>query len=128
MLRVLLIDDDLMQLHVRKAVLAEAGMSVTTAGSSEEALALLAPPRVTHFDVIVTDHMLPGESGAVFVHQLRSLQANVPVLAISGLPEAGQEYEDLNVRFLPKPVPPQELIRCVRELGGAPSSPTAMPE
>ncbi len=117
MLQVLLIDDNPMQLHVREAVLADAGMSVSTANTSEEALALLSPPHSRRFDVIVTDHMLPGKSGAAFVRQLRDFEPHVPVVAISGLPEAGQEYKELNVRFLPKPVQPEELIRSVRELG-----------
>ena len=121
-LKVLLIDDNPMQLHVRKAVLADAGMCVSTAETSEEALALLRPPRATRFDVIITDHMLPGESGAAFVRQLRSLEGSIPVLAISGLPEAREEYEALNVRFLPKPVPPEDLIQCVRELSRQGSS------
>ncbi len=124
MLQVLLIDDNAMQLHVRKAVLEAAGISVSTASTSEEALVLLIPPRSRHFDVIVTDHILPGESGAAFVRQLRSFGANVPVLALSGLPEAREEYEELNVRFLPKPVAPEELIRSVQELGGEAASPT----
>lgn len=111
-----------MQLHVRKAVLAEAGMSVSIAATSEEALAVLQHPASRQFDVIVTDHMLPGESGAAFVRQLRLLNADVPVLAISGMAEAGEEYEELNVCFLPKPVPPEELIRSVQELGGETSS------
>jgi CheY-like chemotaxis protein len=127
-LQVLLIDDNPMQLHVRKAVLVDGGMSVSVARTSEEALVMLRPPRSTRFDVIVTDHMLPGESGAVFVRQLRHLEADVPVLAISGLPEAGEEYEALNVRFLPKPVPPEDLIRCVKELGGGNSSCAAAQE
>jgi DNA-binding response OmpR family regulator len=122
MLKVLLIDDNPTQLHVREAVLVDAGMYVSTAGTSEEALALLRPPSAARFDVIVTDHMLPGESGAAFVRQLRAVQAEVPVLAISGLPEAQEEYEGLNVRFLPKPVPPEELISCVRELADGASS------
>lgn len=128
MLQVLLIDDNPTQLHVRKAVLVDAGMLVSIASTSEEALALLTPPRSKHFDVIVTDHMLPGESGAVFVRQLRQLDAQVPVLAISGLPDAQEEYTDLNVRFLPKPVHPEDLIRCVQELGGAASFRATTPD
>ncbi len=128
MLQVLLIDDNPTQLYVRKAVLVDGGMSVSVAGTSEEALAMLRLPRSARFDVIVTDHMLPGESGAAFVRQLRHLEAGVPVLAISGLPEAGEEYEKLNVRFLPKPVPPEDLIRYVRELGRRYSSRAATPE
>ncbi|HVO64421.1 MAG TPA: response regulator [Terriglobales bacterium] len=127
MLKVLLIDDNPMQLQVREAVLVDAGMSVSTAATSEEALALLRPS-ATRFDVIVTDHVLPGESGAVFVRQLRALRAGVPVLAISGLPEAQKEYQGLNVRFLPKPVPPEDLISCVRELASAASSRAATQE
>ena len=127
MLKVLLIDDNPMQLHVREAVLVDAGMSVSTAGTSEEALALLRPS-ATRFDVIVTDHILPGESGAVFVRQLRELRADVPVLAISGLAEAQEEYQALKVRFLPKPVPPEDLISCVRELAAAGSSSAATQE
>jgi CheY-like chemotaxis protein len=127
-LQVLLIDDNPTQLYVRKAVLVDCGMSVSVAGTSEEALAMLRLPRSTRFDVIVTDHMLPGESGAAFVRQLRHLEADVPVLAISGLPEAGEEYENLNVRFLPKPVPPEDLIRYVRELGRRYSSRAATSE
>jgi CheY-like chemotaxis protein len=127
-LKVLLIDDNPMQLHVRKAVLMGAAMFVSTAGTAEEALAMLRPPRSTRFDVIVTDHMLPGESGAAFVRQLRQLEAVVPVLAISGLPEARDEYDQLNVRFLPKPVPPEELIQAVQELGGESSSRAATQE
>ena len=128
MLQVLLIDDNPTQLYVRKAVLVDGGMSVSVAGTSEEALAMLRRPRSTRFDVIVTDHMLPGESGAAFVRQLRLLETDVPVLAMSGLPNAREEYEELNVRFLPKPVPPEDLIRCVQELGGEYSSRAATPE
>jgi CheY-like chemotaxis protein len=122
-LQVLLIDDNPMQLDVRKAVLLEAGMSISTASTAEEALALLRSPRSTRFDVIVTDHMLPGQSGAGFVEQLRRIERHIPVLAISGLPDAREEYERLNVRFLPKPVAPEELIRSVQELAATtPSS------
>ncbi len=128
MLQVLLIDDNPMQLRVREAVLVDAGMLVSTAMTSEDALALLNPPRSKDFDVIVTDHILPGDSGAAFVRQLRAFDPDVPVLAISGLPEAQEEYEKLHVRFLPKPVAPEELIRSVQELGGEASSRAAIPE
>lgn len=128
MLQVLLIDDTPIQLDIRKAVLVDAGMCVSTAGTSEEALALLGPPKSKPFDVIVTDHLLLGDSGAAFVRRLRELQSNVPVLAISGLPDAREEYEELNVRFLPKPVAPEELIRSIRELANERSSHAASQE
>ncbi len=127
MLQVLLIDDNPMQLQVRQAVLQEAGMSVSTAETAEAALDQLRQP--THrFQVIVTDHMLPGENGAAFVRQLRAINSAIPVLAISGMPGVQEEYAELNVCFLPKPVAPEELIRCVTELGKSASSRAATQE
>ena len=121
MLQVLLIDDNPTQLRLRAAVLTDAGMFVAIAGDCETALALLGSSSPASFDVIVTDHMLPGQSGAAFVRQLRQVNSNIPVLAISGLPEAQEDYEGLNVRFLPKPVPPEDFIRNVVELGDSTS-------
>lgn len=121
MLQVLLIDDNPTQLKVRQAVLEQAGMLVCTAQTAEAAIESLRT-RPHRFHVIVTDHMLPGDSGAAFVRQLRAIDREVPVLAISGLPGAEAEYAEMNVCFLPKPVPPEELIQCVMELGSSDAS------
>ncbi len=119
MLQVLLIDDSPLQLQVRRAVLQESGFSVATATTAEEALAQLRDPEcAARFGVIITDHILPGDSGAVFVRQLRSLQSQVPVIVVTGLAEAEEEYTDLNVTFLHKPCPPEELIRQVGQFLG----------
>ena len=113
--QVLLIDDSPTQLHVREAVLREAGFSVLTASTADEALQLLQDQKLAaSLGVIVTDHMMPGVSGDAFVRELRRAGAVVPVIVISGLPEAGEKYEDLNVRFLNKPCPPEDLIAHVQ--------------
>lgn len=115
LLKVLLIDDSAEQLHVREAVLQGAGFSVLTATTADEALARLREPAVaTSLGVIVTDHIMPGASGADFVRQLRVVNPSVPVIAISGLAEAEEEYLALNVHFLHKPCAPEDLIRDVR--------------
>ena len=117
MRRVLLIDDSPLQLQVRQAVLHEAGFPVDTATTAEEALDQLRDPAAaSRYGVIITDHILPGDSGAVFVRQLRDLQSKVPVIVVTGLAEAEEEYAQLNVTFLHKPCPPEELIARVREL------------
>ena len=72
MLQVLLIDDNPTQLKVRQAVLEQAGMLVSTAQTAEAAIESLRT-RPHRFHVIVTDHMLPGDSGAAFVRQLRAI-------------------------------------------------------
>lgn len=66
------------------------------------------------FQVIVTDHMLTGDSGAVFVRQIREVDWQIPVIVVTGLREAEEEYAGLNITFLEKPCPPELLIRMVR--------------
>jgi DNA-binding NtrC family response regulator len=112
--QVLLIDDDPLQLRVREAILRGAGFQVSIATTAESALAVLrtAP---TKFGVIVTDHVLPGATGAEFVRELRKVDPVTPVLVVSGMPDVAEEYQDLNAVVRQKPLPPQDLINLVRE-------------
>jgi len=116
---ILLIDDDPTQLRLREAVLREAGFAVLTSETAHAALALLGNPVLSNaLRLIITDHVMPGPSGAAFARQLRRF-SQVPVIVVSGLPEAEEEYEGLDVRFLAKPCLPEELIRQVRKVLGS---------
>lgn len=116
MAEILLIDDDVTQLHLREAVLREAGLAVRTASTAEEALAVLRDPvAAKSLRLIVTDHVMPGGRGAAFVSELRQVNANVRVIVVSGLAAAEEEYAGLGVSFLNKPCPPEEFIRQVRD-------------
>ncbi len=113
MSQVLLIDDNALQLSVRETVLRNAGFTVCVATTAESALATL---RILgqRISLIITDHIMPGCNGTQFVQQLRKENDWVPVIVLSGLPEAESEYEGLDVIFRQKPVPPPELIALVR--------------
>ncbi len=115
MRKVLLIDDSPLQLRVREALLRDAGFEVCIATNAETAQALLRSPLGSTIGTVVTDHILPGASGAQFVRQLRQVKPHVPVIVITGLPEVESEYEGLNVIFRQKPCPPPELIALVRQ-------------
>lgn len=113
---ILVIDDSPTQLSVREAVLRRAGYSVLTAESAEQALKLLRDQSVTAgLRIILTDHVLPGASGDAFVRELREFSPKVPVLVISGMDEAEQEYAGLDITFLHKPCAPEDLIEQVRQ-------------
>ena len=114
MKQILLIDDNPLQLSVRETVLRKAGFSVSIATTAESALATL---RVLgeRIGLVVTDHIMPGHSGSDFVRILRKENDDVPVIVLSGLPEAEAEYDGLDVVFRQKPIPPPELIALVRE-------------
>ena len=106
-------------------VLSQAGLEVQVATSAESALARLRTlSQAQKIGVIVTDHIMPHATGSEFVHLLREINPNVPVIVISGLPEAEQEYEGMNVVFRQKPCPPTELIRLVKSVvdGSGPSA------
>ncbi len=111
--QILLIDDNPLQLSVREAVLRKAEFPVNIATSAESALATL---RVLgdRVGVVVTDHLMPGTSGSDMVRQLRTFNDWVPVIVLSGMAEAGSEYDGLNVIFRVKPLPPLELIALVK--------------
>jgi DNA-binding response OmpR family regulator len=112
---ILIIDDNPVQLSVREAVLRQAGFSIMTASSAEEALQLLTSrSALCNLRVIVTDHILPGANGDAFVRQLRAWENRVPVLVVSGMPEAEPHYAGLEIKFLHKPCAPEELIDQVR--------------
>src|SRR2546427_10670579 len=104
MAQVLVIDDDSAQLSMRQDVLRGAGFSVICAGSAETALEIVKDPvACSDLQLIVTDHVLPGASGAVFVRELREFSPTVPVLVTTGMDEAERDYASMGVVFVPKP-------------------------
>lgn len=111
--QVLLVDDNPLQLSVREAVLRNAGFQVSIATTAESALATLRVLR-DRIGVVVTDHLMPGCSGSELVRQIRAANDWLPVIVLSGLAEAESEYDDMEVVFRPKPLPPPELIELVR--------------
>ncbi|MFZ0314199.1 MAG: response regulator [Candidatus Korobacteraceae bacterium] len=113
MSQVLLVDDNASQLKVREAVLRNAGFQVCVATSAESALATLRGLQ-ERVGVVVTDHVMPDSGGLGLVQQIRTIDKWIPVIVLSGLPDAESEYQGLDVMFRPKPFPPLELIELVR--------------
>jgi DNA-binding NtrC family response regulator len=111
--QVLLIDDNPLQLTVREAILRDAGLQVFVATTADSALATLRglPNRV---GVVVTDHIMPGCSGSELVQQIRQFNSWLPIIVLSGMPDAEAEYQELDVVFRSKPFPPSELIELVK--------------
>jgi len=113
---VLLVDDNAVQLTMREMVLRNAAIECHVATSAQSALALLrSRSGQNNIGAVVTDHLMPGMDGVEFVRQFRSFNQETPVIVISGLPDADQEYVGLNVVFRLKPCDPEELIALVRK-------------
>jgi CheY-like chemotaxis protein len=115
MKQVLLLDDNAAQLLVRELVLRKGGLETHVATNSQSALGFLrSVAGKEKIGVVITDHIMPDMDGAEFVRQLRSFNKHIPVIVISGLAEAEQEYADLSVIFRTKPCEPEDLISLVK--------------
>ena len=111
----LLLDDNIAQLTVRELVLRNAQIESHVATNAQSALALLrSETGQARIGVVITDHLMPGMDGVEFVKQLRSFNKEIPVIVISGLPDADMEYAGLSVMFRVKPCDPEDLIALAK--------------
>jgi CheY-like chemotaxis protein len=114
---ILLVDDNDIQAATRKAILARLGRGVIVASDGNKALeALQAADAARPIGLVITDHLMPGMNGPEFVAELRKHFPQLPVLVLSGLEDAEEAYEDLDVVFRMKPLPPDDLLHLVRTL------------
>jgi CheY-like chemotaxis protein len=114
---VLLIDDNAIQAATRQTILRRAGYFVIAALNPVRALEQFRHNEFPgEISVVITDHVMPGMNGAQFVRELRKMQPHLPVMVISGMDEAEQEYEGLDVLFLLKPLSPDLLLSHLRLL------------
>lgn len=115
MKQALLLDDNSAQLTVRELVLRQAQIQSHVATQGQSALALMrSEPGRERIGVVITDHFMPDMDGVEFVRQLRAFNREVPVIVISGQPDADAEYAGLDVIFRNKPCDPEDLIALVR--------------
>jgi CheY-like chemotaxis protein len=105
------------QAATRQTILKRAGYFVIAVLSPERALEQLRNNDFPEpIDLILTDHIMPGMSGSEFVSRLREFQPHLPVLVISGMAEAEEEYEGFRVEFRLKPLLPENLLASVHRL------------
>ena len=114
---ILLIDDNAIQAATRQTILRRAGYFVIAALSPQRTLEQFQNSEFPEdIGLVITDHIMPGMNGSVFVKHLRETHPDLPVLVISGLEEAEAEYSGLNVVFRLKPLLPDNLLASVHSL------------
>jgi CheY-like chemotaxis protein len=114
---ILLIDDNAVQAATRQTILKRAGYFVIAVLNPERALEQFRNNEFpAPIDLIITDHIMPGMNGSEFVTQVRTFAPSVPVLVISGLAEAEDEYDGLGIHFRLKPLLPDNLLASVHRL------------
>lgn len=78
--RLLVVDDDELVRETFCSILEDEGYTVTSAGSSGEALQIL---RNNIFDIMLCDIFMPGENGLVLLQQTRGSFPDLPVILIT---------------------------------------------
>jgi CheY-like chemotaxis protein len=112
--RILVIDDEPVQLRTARRVLENLGYSVVTAPSGEIGLGLLhdgdAP---SEFDLVIVDMMMPGMDGLATLERIRAIRPVQKALIVTGYTplEADRGGSD---PWLRKPYTQHSLSRAVR--------------
>lgn len=120
--RILVVEDyDALRVLVTRVLAAEGHRveAVATAASAWERL--VDEP----FDLLLTDHDVPGGDGTHIARQAVARQPGLRVLLVSGRPRDELDLEvpgAAAVRFLQKPFGIDELARCVGEVLSEPAS------
>ncbi len=123
--RILLVDDDTVNLQAASSILRTEDYGITVANSGKDALTLL--DRISDFSLVILDIMMPEISGYEVCKKLREKKSplELPVLMFT----AKASTEDLIAGFragandyLSKPFEPEELLARVRTLTGLKAS------
>lgn len=108
----LLVDDEDLVRMSTADMLSDLGYAVIEAVSGEEAMHLLKAG--THFDLLVTDHLMPGMTGTDLIQAIRSAKPCTPVLLVSGYAE--NATVDPSIPRLTKPFRKDELASSLATL------------
>lgn len=122
--RILIVDDDPEILSLLEGVLQQNGMDVHTAVSAEHAEAALERSPT---DLMVLDHMMPGEDGLSFCRRVRGT-SHLPIIMLTAMAEDVDRIIGLELGaddYLAKPFNPRELVARIKTVLRRVSAPAA---
>ena len=116
--KVLVVDDDPMNVKILKGLLNQAGYEVITATSGEEAIALISKIDV---DLVLLDIMMPGLNGYEVCQRIKQSDSMrlLPVVMVTALNDTDSRVKGIEVGaddFLTKPPIKVELLARVKSL------------
>jgi two-component system phosphate regulon response regulator OmpR len=105
----MLVDDDSRIRDLLSRFLANEGFRVTTAKTAADARAKLSG---LHFDLLILDVMMPGETGFELARAIRTA-SSVPIIMLTARDESESRIEGLQLGaddYVAKPFEPRELL------------------
>lgn len=118
--RILVVDDDAMNLRMAEMFLKKGNYEVEKAVSGEECLAFL---QVAMVDLVLLDVEMPGMNGIETLEEIRKREGleKIPVMFLSASEEIGEKVEDgvyAVQGFIKKPFLPPNLLSEVERVIG----------
>ena len=116
MFHILVVDDDKNTRRLFRAVLENAGYTVSAASDGAEALELMDSE---HIDLVVLDIMMPNMDGYEFTKALREVEKNLPILMVSAkqLPEDKKKGFFVGTDdYMTKPIDEEEMLLRIKAL------------
>lgn len=107
----LLVDDEELARMSTADMLNDLGYSVVEAASGEEAMRLFS--KGERFDLLITDHLMPGMNGTDLARTIRAEQPGLPVFLVSGYAE--HEGLEADLPRLTKPFRKDELAASLAQ-------------
>ena len=108
--KVLVVDDNKLNLKVTKKLLNSYNIDVTLVESGEECLGMLEEN--INFDLIFMDQMMPGLSGSDTLKMIKKKNINIPIIVLTADAIKGKKEKYLELGFddyISKPVDKKEL-------------------
>jgi CheY-like chemotaxis protein len=114
---ILLVDDNPLRAAMRKSLLEGKAPEVARARDAAEALCMVESPEfAVGLSLVITGHVMSGISGPEFVEEFRSRMPEVPVLVLSAVQGADEEYRGISSVFVSRTTSPDELRALVGRL------------
>jgi DNA-binding NtrC family response regulator len=113
--RVLVVDDEPMIVSLLSTVLREKGWDVTEAWSGTDGIDQLDRAR---FDVILTDLVMPGDSGIDLLRAAKEIHPDVEVILMTGYATADTAIEAMRngaYHYIMKPLKAEEVVNLVEK-------------
>lgn len=116
MIKILVVEDDIKLNKLVRKALEEEGYDAYMALNADSALQMF---KEDHYDLIISDIMMPVKDGFALAEEVRELNANVPILFMTAMDdfEAKKRGYELGIDdYMVKPIDTQELLLRVGAL------------
>lgn len=115
-MKIIVVDDDVIMLQAIKNMLSDKGYSIFATTDAQDALDTI---KEEHFDLIISDIMMPFKSGIELLSDIKKVNPTLPIIIISSLDQ--QEviltaFQEGAADFVKKPINLSELLLRVKRV------------